>query len=303
MQLDIFEDSRDVMLRNDVLAALGAHRAIATRGAWEALRQEYAQDALLPSMFTLLQALETRGPEATARPVFENHDSLRQARLVLQDHLHPAALQLFSAKAAAAWLRPFWQDLVQGAARLPFRADCEQDHAVPLLFHLEDWQGAVDAIARIASWRRIPAPLAWMTEAKLRLLGLQSSWGLLAELAWLSPQRLDALLQRAPDLLLQRLKDQFDAGFDAALGADGAGPDPVADLAWFPAWVLCARPDWVGHLALAQPGQHSAPEQAMRLMVELLGLERQGRHHDVVAHRKHLRALHPGLYAAYLKTR
>jgi hypothetical protein len=142
-----------------------------------------------------------------------------------------------------------------------------------------------------------------MTLAKLRLLGLQSSWGLLAELAWLSPKRLDALMQRTPDPLLQRLKDQFDAEFDAALGMEAQGPDPTDDLAWFPAWVLCARPDWVSHLTQAQAGQHTQPEQAMCLMVELLGLERQGRHHDIVVHRKSLRALHPGLYAAYMKTR
>ncbi|SCK08316.1 hypothetical protein VAR608DRAFT_0233 [Variovorax sp. HW608] len=37
----------------------------------------------------------------------------------------------------------------------------------------------------------------------------------------------------------------------------------------------------------------------MRLLLELLGLERQGRHHDVVERRKALRDTHPSLYAAY----
>lgn len=303
MQLDIFEDCRDVMLRNDVLAALGAYQALTARRAWQTLHGEYPQDDLLPSLLTLLLALEEHAPENSAQRVFESHENLRQARVALQDSIRPAAQRVFSAAAAELWLRPFWQDLVQRAVHLPFRADCEDDHTAPMLLHLKDWQGAVDALARIPSWRRIPAPLAWMTQARLGLLGLQSSWGLLAELAWLAPKRLDALLQHAPDPLLQRLKDQFDAGFDAALDTDGAQTDPTADWAWFPAWVLCARPDWVSHLASAQPGQHRAPEQAMRLMVELLGLERQGRHHDIVAHRKRLRALHPGLYAAYMKTR
>jgi len=223
--------------------------------------------------------------------------------VALQDTIQPAALRLFGKESAALWLRPFWQDLVQRAAQLPFRADCEEDHAVPMLLHTKDWQAAVDALARIASWRRIPAPLAWMTQAKLGLLGLQASWGLLAELAWLSPRRLDALLQQAQDPLLQRLTEQFDAEFEPAMAVAGATTDPSADWAWFPAWVLCVRPDWVSHLALAQAGQHSAPEQAMRLMVELLGMERQGRHHDIVARRKSLRDLHAGLYAAYMKTR
>ena len=50
-----------------------------------------------------------------------------------------------------------------------------------------DFAAAADAVARIESWRRIPAPLAWMAEARYRLDGLDAHWGLLAELAWLAP--------------------------------------------------------------------------------------------------------------------
>lgn len=77
----------------------------------------------------------------------------------------------------------------------------------------------------------------------------------------------------------------------------------MSDLARFPAWVLIDRPDLADHLGAAQRSQHSAPEQAMRVLVELLGLERQGRHHDIIARRKTLRDLHPSLYAAYMRTR
>lgn len=133
---------------------------VAARGAWQALQQAYPDDALLPGLRTLVQALEARGQAPKAAPVFDTHDGLRQARLELQDNIQLAALHLFGPADAAAWLRPFWQDLVQGAARLPFRADCEADHAVPMLLHLEAWQAAADATTRIASWRRIPASLA-----------------------------------------------------------------------------------------------------------------------------------------------
>ena len=75
---------------------------------------------------------------------------------------------------------------------------------------------AADAVARIASWRRIPAPLAWMCEARWLLDGLDTCWGLLAELAWLAPARFDALLQRRADPLLQRLRRQFDQGFEGS---------------------------------------------------------------------------------------
>lgn len=74
-------------------------------------------------------------------------------------------------------------------------------------------------------------------------------------------------------------------------------------MAWFPAWVLTERPQVASFLAQAQASLHSAPEQAMRLLVNLLGLERQGRHHDIVRQRKSLRELNPWLYAAYMRTR
>jgi len=124
---------------------------------------------------------------------------------------------------------------------------------------------------------------------------LQPTWTMLAELSWLSPQRLDDLARRSPDPLLPQLICSFEASFE--------GEGNVSDLAWFAAWVLTQRPELCEHLAAAQASQHTAPEQAMRLLVELLGLERQGRHHDIVARRKVLRDLHPSLYAAYMKTR
>ncbi|WP_372528001.1 hypothetical protein [Piscinibacter sp.] len=41
----------------------------------------------------------------------------------------------------------------------------------------------------------------------------------------------------------------------------------------------------------------------MRLLIELIGLERQGRHHNVIERRKALRDMHPILYGAYMKSR
>ena len=101
------------------------------------------------------------------------------------------------------------------------------------------------------------------------------------------------------DPLLQRLRRHFEDHFD--LGADTF--DGSAALAWFPAWVLTRTPALAPRLAHAEPGLANAPERGMRLLVELLGLERQGRHHDLVARRKALRDLCAPLYAAYMATR
>ena len=106
-------------------------------------------------------------------------------------------------------------------------------------------------------------------------------------------------MQRSAEPLLTQLIRGFEANFDAT-STDGG---EIGELSWFAAWVLTERPDLREQLALAQASQHSAPEQAMRLMVELLGLERQGRHSEIVARRKVLRDLQPSLYAAYMKRR
>jgi hypothetical protein len=111
----------------------------------------------------------------------------------------------------------------------------------------------------------------------------------------LSPGRFDALSQRLADPQLQRLRRAFDAGFE---GEGGLG-----DLAWLPAWCLIERPEWAAALAGAQPGLQTAPERAMRTLVELLGLERQGRQRELIEQRKTLRGLHASLYAAYMRSR
>ena len=70
-----------------------------------------------------------------------------------------------------------------------------------------------------------------------------------------------------------------------------------------PGLMLTQVPALASHLAQAWPSQQTAPERAMRLMLELLGLERQGRHHELMQRRRALRDLHDPLYRAYLGTR
>jgi len=213
----------------------------------------------------------------------------------LNDEIEPAALRIFGESAGAAWLAPLWGEKAQRAARLPFRSERSDDHAAALWLRAGDWSAANDAVARIESWRRIPAPLAWMAEARYRVHDLDGAWDLLAELAWLSPVRFDHLTKKLADPLLERLRKGFEASFE--------GDGDVRDLAWFPAWVLTERPGLSRMLGNAERSLQTGPEQAMRLLLELLGLERQGRHHEMIERRKVLRDAYPSLYAAYMTTR
>lgn len=311
MQLDIFNDSRDVMLRNDVLEALQVHDAVIAHTAWMRLQREYPEDLFLVGSQILLGALQARASHPTAA-AFTQHADLRAPRLELLETVGPAAQSLMGARAAQVWLRPFWQALVARSAALAFRADAEQDHPAWMLLHMQEWPACMEAVAQIESWRRIPAPLAWMAQSKLKLQGLRAAWPVLAELAWVAPHRLHALAVAAPEPQFQRLAEQFESAWgdleagesphDATLNV-ASYADSEKAWAWFPAWVLMAQPQHAADLVMAQPGQHTAPEQAMRLLVNLLGLERQGRHLDLIHERKNLRGLHAGLYAAYMSTR
>ncbi|MEJ8816211.1 hypothetical protein WKW77_34550 [Variovorax ureilyticus] len=287
MQLDIFENGREVMLRNDAVLALERRDALAALQACDCLSQEYPDDESLPSLRVLADCIGAA--EVGRDQAFRDHASLSEARQMLQGPISDAAQRTFGKAAGAAWLAVSWQELARRAGSLAFDARKPQDHAAPMWLLAGHWEAAAQAVSTIESWRRKPVPLAWMAEARLHLLGLRACWPLLAELGWLSPALLEDVAQRSPDPLLPRLIRNFEAS---------TGGAEIDDLSWFPAWVLIDRPDLREHLAPAQASQHSPPEQAMRLLVELLGLERQGRHADIVARRKVLRDLQPSLYAA-----
>jgi hypothetical protein len=292
-QLDIFADSRDLMLRNDVVSALAARDGAAAFSHCLRLSEEFPHDDNLPALLGLIDALQqfqavALTPAADVAAVSLDRDKLRR-------ECEPAAQQTMGSVAGQAWMLPFWCALAKRCEHLGFDPASPEDHAAALWLRGHDWAAAAQAVQRIASWRRIPWPLTWMTSARYRLDGLNACWPLLAELAWMAPLRLAQLLDDVQDSLLNRLRQEFDASFD--------GDADTADLSWFPAWLLCAKPALSEHLGLAQAGQHSAAENGMRLMVTLLHLEKQGRHPELVHKRRQLRDLHAGLWRAYMATR
>jgi len=289
MQFDLFNYSREIALRNDVIQALQQADAAAARQAWQVLQAQFAQDESLPGLAVLLSAIEPSGADAFTDPA-----AVEQARGQLCNPVDPAARRHLGA-CASAWLGARWQAVAERAKALPYHPDHPNAHAGALWLRAGQWQAAADAVERIPSWRRIPAPLAWMLQARLALHGLHVNWGLLAELAWLAPGRLESACQTCSDPLLKQLLDKFERDF-----ANEADDKP---LRWFPAWLLTERPQLAPQLALAQEGLHTAPEAAMRLLLEILGLERQGRQSEWIAHRKTLKGMHPLLFTCFMRTR
>lgn len=85
MQLDIFNDSRDVMLRNDVLQALNQQQPELAQSAWCTLHNEYPEDASLAALQTLIDALAAFNANTESpAPRFTEHVQLQQMQQVLQ---------------------------------------------------------------------------------------------------------------------------------------------------------------------------------------------------------------------------
>ena len=304
-QLDLFEHSHDTMLRNDGLDALLRRDVAAAHLAWSALAGFAPQHDALAPLAVLIAALDAAAADTS--PITAAGAATLAAEQ-LDRAVVPAAQAQFGAAAAARWLAPLWRQLAERASRLPFRAAQPDDHAAPLWLRVGDAaaaQAATQAVAGIESWWRLPAPLAWMTRARHATDGLDATWPLLAELAWLAAPRLGATARALNDPLLQRLLRRFDQEFDPGLPgpADSASSDRADPLAWLPAWLLTEQPALLPRLREARRGQDSAPERVFWQLGELLGLERQARHHELIAGRQRLRDAQPALYAAYMKSR
>ena len=288
MQLDIFNDSRDIMLQNDLIAALKQRGAQAGFQTLAKLAAEYPAHAMLAPAAKLLDTL------AMPNTPFADHDAAMSVVHELEIGAMPAAHVVFGGKAANTWLAPMWRLLARRAAHLPYQAAQPKTHAAWLYLQGEDGAAAEAAVTGIASWRRMPATLSWMAQAHCMQRGLLPAWPLLLELAWIDFIAFNDLAQRLNEPSLPTLLREFDTTMDN---------DGTPDRAWFPAWLLAALPELATVFRDTQPGGNKPPERSARLVAELLTLEKQGRHADLVAQRKRLRDAHAGLYGFYMASR
>ncbi len=293
-QLDIFADSRDRVLVNALADAVAQRDIGAAQAAAADLAHEFADDRHLGPAAVLIEAMQAQASAADGP--LPGLAAALSARETIEQRQRPAAHSLLGAAAAATWLAQSWRALAQRARALPFEPSTAQGHATALWLQSGDWAQAAQAAQGIESWRRKPQPLAWMAQATWRQAGPDAAWPLLAELAWLAPPRVPLLLPLLPDTRMHKLARAFEDVFDEL--SDDAG-----HWAWWPAWLLVEQPLLGAPLEQALTDSEAAPPRAFRMVQSLLRLERQGRHADIVSHRKQLQALHAGLFAAYMLTR
>lgn len=293
-QLDLFADTRDVGLRYDLAQALFAGKPDEAQCIVGVLRSEFGADPMLEPAIALIEYQRWR--QSLATPGRLDAATVLDARQRLDGPVSTAAAVVLGAQQALPWLADQWCWLASRAADIgwdPFYADA---HAAALYLRGQAWPRAAEEVARIDSWRRIPVPLLWMTQARWYGNGADAAWPLLAEALWLAPTLAAALLPTLAGARLDGLVTRFEECFD---------PDAASgvDWAWLPAFAVVDQPLLAGPLYSATPPAESATGEAFTVVMALLRLERQGRHREIVAHRARLQALSAPLFSAYMATR
>lgn len=290
MQLDIFTHSRDVMLRNDVVDALKQHDELALGTALKKLMVEFPDDGLHHDGDLLYRWLHT----AQHIPSRLDVEQATYWQHALQHDITPVAQRVLSLY-ADQWLQPYWRQLAAAMQSIAFNSHHDSVHAVPIWLRLADWTSAQTGIAEIPAWRHQATPLAWMIMTLIGAAQIDAMWPLLAELCWLAPQRAQQVVVEVKYAPLISLIQRFDAAMDDT--------DDGTQWRWFPAWALITMPGLQVSLRHAQADNQRDDEQALHTLLALFSYERQGRHENLIAERKKLRALHAGLFALYMASR
>ena len=288
-QLDLFLDSRAVVLANEVVAALLSRN---TPNALECLRELERANPDHPSLPAL--AALTR---ALARWQVREGDVLAIADAVarLQSEVEPAVGSALGAE-ARPFLNRFYRELAAAATGLAYDREHPTTHRAWLCLHADEFAESEQAALSIPNWKEIPEVLHWLTVARHRLHGLEAARTSLFWLAWREPQRVPDVIAELGDELL----DRDWRAFELACDWDDM---PEHELpAWFPAWYVLEHPA-VGNELADAPFPDGAAPAAVSLLLRLFALERQGNSKTLIAQRERLRNLDKRFFALYMLRR
>ena len=288
-QLDLFLDSRAVMLANEAVDALSARDAARAPASLDRLRREGPDHPALPALETLASALAGwRKPDTDPAAII-------RAVQWLDNEIAPAAGRALG-PAAQAFVGGFFRDLAGAARALPYEPARATAHRAWLCLRCGEWEEAEEAARAIPGATRNPDALHWLCVARYRRYGLAAARSSLFALAWHAPQRLPSILAELDDELLDRDWQAFDRASEWESVQESERP------AWFPAWYLLAYPV-VGKELSDAASPDTPPADAARLLVELAELERQGNQRKLVGQRERLRRLSPDLFSLYMARR
>jgi hypothetical protein len=297
LQFDLFADSEGTSRRNALADAIAAGHLEAADRELAGLVAHAPDDRLIGPAAMLLQAMH-QGLGTPPGPGPASLAVLRDGRCQLEQRLEPAARQVLADR-AELWIAARWAWLAGQAEPANYDPASADVHPAALWLAARQPARARAAVAAINSWRRIPIPLGWMLRAELAAgtpAALEAVWPLVAELAWLAPQRLAGLVAERAHAGLTQHGTAFVQRFRGLDGDD--------DWAWFPAWLLIDEPRLVvlfDGATATTPGEASEAFAVLRALSRLEG--QAGRHADRLDHRRRLQALSPVLFADYMALR
>ena len=290
-QLDIFLDSHEVTLANEVVAALCAHDSERTAQSIARLRAEAPQRPdlavfdSLNAFLELTREIHTAGLDA---------DALELTVEVLNTRIVPAAGILGSA--AKGFLAFLWLQLARAATH-PFDRERPHLHAADLFLRAQAYDAAEAAAIGIAGADTDRAVLRWRAIARYRRAGLKAAREQIFAFAWYAPDAFPDLLRELGDSQLD--KDWL--AFKAEVEDSGN--------AWLPAWYLLRHPAVSAEIGsepesgLPQAIESRPARQAFCLLTRILDLEKQGHSRTLIEYRARLKATDASFFAIYMRSR
>lgn len=287
-QLDLFLDSRAVILANETADRLLARDARGAASALAAMEREEPVHPAATPLSVLVQFAEDWEPPA------QRTVDIARAATRLEERIAPAA-SLALGMRGLAFVQGYYLELAAAAARLPYDPAYPQAHAAFLLQRGGDFAASEQAALGIPGWEDTPDALRWVTVARHRLHGLGAARPTLFALCWLAPRHVARLVAELGDAALERDWDAFESS-DWTATPDAEVP------AWFPAWYLVQHPAAAADVTLASA--HPSPAcAAARLVASILDREREGNSRVLLGLRQRLRDLNSDLFALYMQRR
>jgi hypothetical protein len=289
-QLDLFRDSRAVMLANEMIDALLAADLDRAADALERLRAEEPAHAALDAFRCLLREL-LESP-CLAHDTAEVMAAVRR----LESEIEPAARSALGDR-AAQFMRARWHELADAARNLSYDATAPQGYCAELFLRCDQAQAAAEAAESIPDWRRNADALFWHALACYRAGRPGQSLQSAMRLALVAPTRLPTALAQIRDAALDRDWAAF------RVQCDWLEPDDDSAPAWFPAWYLVEH-SGAGPL-LDERGElpDTRPARAASQLARLLVLEKHGYSPELVSARARLRDVDRQLFEHYMTRR
>jgi hypothetical protein len=290
VQLDLFLDSRAVVLANEAVNAIAARCGVEA-ARWLAQLRDVASDhPNLQSLETLARGLaEWQQPRRDAAQIEAAARWLEQITPIAGNALGTASNGFVAA---------FFRELAQASRGLPYDPAHPRAHLAWLCLRCGDWDEAEQAALAIpcSGPQQSSDALHWLTVARHRQRGLSAARPTLFALAWQEPQRMTPLLGELGDDLLDRDFRSFECV------CDWTDIEPAELPAWFPAWYVLEHPAVAKEVETMEVFA-TAPARAAQLLARIVELERQADWKRIVSLRDQLRVMNADLFALYMARR